>query len=222
MAKKYANLETLEYFLSKIKNLISGKQNKITYGSAEPTGGEDGDVYLKLSSSDNSVDKVGDLSTLTTDDRSSVVAAINELNDIHSMSICLSANANITVSTTWTYTKLNLATDKAVIGSGKLIKQNGTVKIGAGVKYVRISGNGMLRGIANTSQVVTLMHNNTQLGAGYFSNSSTSAWGTIGISPITIPVQEGDIIALAVGAGATGTLVVAGGTYTYINVEVVG
>lgn len=211
----------LTYFWSKIKTKLDAKQNKITYGSTEPTGGTNGDVYL-MTVNEDTADKVGDLSTLTTDDKSSVVGAINELNDIHSMSICLSGNTNITVSTTWTYTKLNLATDKAVIGSGKLIKQNGTVKIGAGVKYVRISGNGMLRGIANTSQVVVLMHNNTQIGAGYFSDSSTSTWGTIGISPITIPVQEGDIIALAVGAGATGTLVIAGGTYTYINVEVVG
>ena len=222
MAKKYANLETLEYFLSKIKNLISGKQNKITYGSAEPAGGEDGDVYLKLSSSDNSVDKVGDLSTLTTDDKSSAVAAINELNDVHYMAIGLSANVNVTISTGWTYPKLALDAVKRSVGSGKLIHKNNTIFIGPGVKYVRVSASLMCRGIQNTALVLNLKHNSTYIGAGYFYPPTTSNWGTITTVPMIVGVKEGDIFQLDAGAGAAGTLVVAGGNYTLLNIEVVG
>lgn len=69
----------LTYLWSKIKGKIDAKQNKITYGSTEPTGGTDGDVYL-MTTSEDTADKVGDLSTLTTDDKSSIVGALNEIN----------------------------------------------------------------------------------------------------------------------------------------------
>lgn len=80
MSKNYLDKTGLVRLWEKITSSIATKQNKITYGSAEPTGGEDGDIYLMIEPND-AVDKVGDLSTLTTDDKSSVVAAINELNN---------------------------------------------------------------------------------------------------------------------------------------------
>ena len=30
-----------------VKNLIANKQDKITHGTAEPSGGNDGDIYLQ-------------------------------------------------------------------------------------------------------------------------------------------------------------------------------
>ena len=77
---KFLDKTGLTYLWEKISNGINAKQNKITYGTDEPTGGVSGDVYL-MPISDDSVDKVGDLSTLTTEDQSSVVAAINEVNN---------------------------------------------------------------------------------------------------------------------------------------------
>lgn len=69
----------LTHFWSKIKTLINNKQNKITYGTSEPSGGVDGDVYL-MPVDEVTADKVGDLSTLTTEEQSSVVGALNEIN----------------------------------------------------------------------------------------------------------------------------------------------
>ena len=80
MAKSYLDNIGLTHLWSKIKSKIDAKQNKITYGSAEPTGGTDGDVYL-MTVNEDTADKVGDLSTLTTDNKTNVVSAINELNN---------------------------------------------------------------------------------------------------------------------------------------------
>lgn len=91
MSKNYLDKTGLARLWEKITSSIATKQNKITYGSAEPTGGEDGDIYLMTEPND-AVDKVGDLSTLTTDDQSSVVAAINELNNRVVFETTLTAN----------------------------------------------------------------------------------------------------------------------------------
>lgn len=211
----------LTYFWSKIKTKLDAKQNKITYGSTEPTGGTNGDVYL-MTVNEDTADKVGDLSTLTTDDKSSVVGAINELNDIHYMAIGLSANVNVTISSGWTYPKLAMDTVKRSVGNGKLIHQNNTIVIGPGVKYVRVSASLMCRGIQNTALVLNLKHNSTYIGAGYFYPANTSAWGVVTTVPMIIGVKEGDTFQLDAGAGAAGTLVVAGGNYTLLNIEVVG
>lgn len=80
MAKNYLDKTGLARLWEKITSIIATKQNKITYGADEPTGGEDSDLYL-MTEPNEAVDKVGDLSTLTTDDKSSAVAAINELNN---------------------------------------------------------------------------------------------------------------------------------------------
>lgn len=78
MAKNYLDKTGLEHFWAEIKSKINAKQNKITYGSTEPTGGSDGDVYL-MAVNEDTADKVGDLSTLLTNDKTNVASAINEI-----------------------------------------------------------------------------------------------------------------------------------------------
>lgn len=211
----------LTYFWSKIKTKLDAKQNKITYGSTEPTGGTNGDVYL-MTVNEDTADKVGDLSTLVTEDKSSVVGAINEINEKTSaniMTIGLSANKTFTISTAWTYTKLVCDTLQLKLGN-KLTFENGAIKIGEGVKCVKISANAMTNGITNY-QIVNIALNGTYKSTGYYRATNAGYFGTIGLTPVVIEVTKGDEISLTYGAGATGSLVIAGGTTTYLTVEVI-
>lgn len=166
--------------------------------------------------------KIGNLSNLKTTNKENLVGAVNELADIHYMAIGLSANTNVTISTAWSYPKLALDTVKRYVGTGKLIHSNNTIVIGKGVKYVRVSATLMTRGIANTALVLNLKHNSTYIGAGYFYPATVNNWGTITTVPMIVGVKEGDTFQLDAGAGATGTMIVAGGNYTLLSIEVVG
>lgn len=135
------------------------------------------------------------------------------------MTIGLAANKTFTVSTAWAYTKLVCDTLQLKLGN-KLTFENGAIKIGEGVKYVKISANAMTNGVANY-QIVNIALNGTYVSTGYYRATNASYYGTIGLTPVVIEVAEGDEISLTYGTGATGSLVIAGGTCTYLTVEVI-
>lgn len=170
----------------------------------------------------NILEVIGTLANLTTDDKISLVNAINEINEktsVNIMTIGLEANKTFTISTAWAYTKLVCDALQLKLGN-KLTFENGAIKIGEGVKYVKISANAMTNGIANY-QIVNIALNGTYKATGYYRATNASYYGTIGLSPVVIEVAEGDEISLTYGAGATGSLVIAGGTTTYLTVEVI-
>ena len=137
----------------------------------------------------------------------------------NAMTIYLSATSNYTISTAWSYTKLPLNSLKTSIGS-KLTFTSNSIKIGAGVSYVKVSANAMMKGIAN-DDLIQLCQNSTIVSQGYYRCTNTSYHGVISLSPVLIKVNEGDLIHLKYGSGGTGTLTITGGTYTYLTVEVV-
>ena len=170
----------------------------------------------------NILEAIGILANLTTDGKTSLVNAINEINEKTSaniMTIGLTDNKTFTISKAWAYTKLVCDTLQLKLGN-KLTFENGAIKIGEGVKYVKISANAMTNGIANY-QIVNIALNGTYKATGYYRSTNASYYGTIGLSPVVIEVAAGDEISLTYGAGATGSLVIAGGTTTYLTVEVI-
>lgn len=135
------------------------------------------------------------------------------------MTIGLAANKNLTISTAWAYTQLVCDTAITKLGN-KLSFTGGAIKVGAGVKRVRVSANAMTSGIANY-QIVNIALNGTYLSTGYYRATNASYYGSIGLTPIILEVKEGDTISITYGTGATGTLTVAGGTCTYLTAEVI-
>lgn len=135
------------------------------------------------------------------------------------ITIGLAANKTFTISTSWAYTKLECDTLQMKLGN-KLTFENGAVKVGKDVKYVKISANAMVNGVANY-QIVNIALNGTYKSTGYYRATNASYYGTITLSPVVIEVVEGDEISLTYGTGATGSLVIAGGTCTYLTVEAI-
>lgn len=135
------------------------------------------------------------------------------------LTIGLAANKSLTVSTTWAYSQLVCDTAMTKLGN-KLSFSNGAIKVGSGVKRVRVSANAMTSGIANY-QIVNIALNGTYLSTGYYRATNASYYGSIGLTPIILEVKEGDTISITYGTGATGTLTVAGGSCTYLTAEVI-
>ncbi|MBQ6546461.1 MAG: hypothetical protein IJL74_00490 [Bacilli bacterium] len=148
----------------------------------------------------------------------------NHLNTIDSsletnaMTICLSANKSIGVSSTWTYYYMQFDTVDLRLGD-KLSFEGYSVKIGAGVHHVRVSANIMFEGI-NGYCVAGVRKGSNWISEGYY-RQNTTAYGIVSLSPKIISVNQGDLINMGFGASATGTMVVAGGPYTYLHVEVI-
>lgn len=165
---------------------------------------------------------IGNLTDLETDDKGSVVKAINSVNErttTNIMTIGLTANKNLPISTAWSYLQLLCDSVKTTIGD-KLTFENNAIKIGAGVKYVRVSANAMLNGVTG-DKVIMITKNSTIISQGYSRLATANHYGVISLTPITIPVTEGDLIMLKYGSSVTGTLVIAGGVYTYLTVEAI-
>lgn len=139
---------------------------------------------------------------------------------INAMAIGLSGNIAHKVTTAWQETKIVCDQLRNEIGDGKLTFENNAIKIGAGVRYVRVSANAMIQGIAN-HQVFGIMKNDTYLATGYYRATNASYYGTISLSTVIVEVSEGDELFLMAGAGTTGTLTIAGGNFTHLSVEVV-
>jgi hypothetical protein len=139
---------------------------------------------------------------------------------IDTMTIALSGNTDHKVSTAWTYNKILCDTVKTDIGN-KLKFENNSIKIGSGVKYVRVNANIMTSGIAN-HQIAGITHNGESVSRGYYRATNASYYGVIALTPIILEVAEDDTIALEYGAATTGTMTISGGNYTYLTVEAIG
>lgn len=165
---------------------------------------------------------IGNLTDLETDDKGSVVKAINSVNErttTNIMTIGLTANKSLPISTAWSYLQLLCDSVKTTIGD-KLTFENNAIKIGAGVKYVRVSANAMLNGVTG-DKVIMITKNSTIISQGYSRLATANHYGVISLTSIIIPVTEGDLIMLKYGSSVTGTLVIAGGVYTYLTVEAI-
>lgn len=165
--------------------------------------------------------KIGTLANLTTTDKTDLVSAINEVSEKNIITVGLSANTNVSIGTAWTYYTLNMNTLIASIGS-KLTFNSSThrITIGSGVSYVKVSACGIVRGITNDIEL-NIRKNGTIIGTGASRWTNTNYYMNLAITDILVPVSSGDYIDMAIRAGATGTVVVAGGQYCKLTVEVV-
>lgn len=143
-----------------------------------------------------------------------------EVYDKNVMTVGLSGNTNVSIGATWTYYTVNLNTLNASIGS-KLTFNSSThrITIGSGVSYVKVSVCGLLRGVTSDIEI-NIRKNGETIGSAQ-NRWANSYFSTLSITDILVPVSSGDYIDLAVRAGATGTIVVGGGNYTKLTIEVV-
>lgn len=167
----------------------------------------------------NVLETIGMLANLTTDDKISLVNAINEINEKKSaniMTISLSANTNYTISSTWSTAKIELDKETSV-GDGLSFEDN-AIKIGAGINVIKVNASALARGIANL-QTISVVHNGAIIKQAYYTGATTSAYGNLSITPFLVDVSEGDVISLYAGVGETaGTLQILKGTFLTVEV----
>ncbi len=160
----------------------------------------------------------GDLTTLTTTDKTDLVSAVNEVNAKDVISVGLTSNTNVSSNATWTHYTVPIDEVKTTIGN-KLTFNSSThrVIVGDGVSYVKVSVYTLLRGITsgiefnvrkNGSGVVSL--NVQPRTTSIFENSAAY---------LIVPASSGDYFDFTIRTGATGTITIAGGSSTAITFE---
>lgn len=217
-----ATINNLDIRITENTTNIGNKQNKITYGTEEPTGGVSGDVYL-MPISDDSVDKVGDLSTLTTTDKSCAVAAINEVKNKHIITARLTSNYAITTANT--YETLPLV-EWLKIGDKLSINSNGEVVIGAGVNRIKVNAQTrMSTGTVGNKYLTVQNSQGQQLLQAINYKANASGYNLLSMSDAIFEVTEGETLRLRAYGASGDTFAGASQTYgmliTYMTVEVV-
>lgn len=111
-------------------------------------------------------------------------------------------------------------TIKKCIGNGFSLVNGNAIKVGTGIKYVKVSANLRCKSsIANTRVGIQPTHNDTYISSNAFNciTANTSYGGSLG--PILLEVVEGDLICLNayIQSGVT-----VDNSYTNITVEAVG
>ena len=176
-----------------------------------------GDLFVADENGLNKVNilkKIGILTNLTTNEKTSLVNAINEINNKATndvMTIDLSANTDYALSTTWSTTKIGFNQVTSI--GNRLTFANNLISIGSNVKKIKVSMNALTRGIKGI-QTLSIMKNGASIKQAYYTGANTGDWESSSITPFLVNVEEGDTIGLNVGVGGvTGTIQVAGGTF---------
>lgn len=146
---------------------------------------------------------------------------LTDLLNPHSITIGLIANTTVSITRANTLVDILLDEMKRKIGTN-LTFANNKIVVGAGVSYVRIGGNVMIKGAAGDI-IVQLLHNDTVIMQSYYRATNASYWGTISFSPQVLSATAGDTFSLKTTTSvASSTLTIGGKTFSHLTAEVVG
>lgn len=139
------------------------------------------------------------------------------------MAIKLSANVDVQCNSQLWSPNINVpfnAIQKS-IGNGLTFVNNG-IKIGTGIKQVRVSGCTMQHNLNNTpTSIVGIFHNSNVLSSGYLTGKD-KGFTTLCFPPVIIDVNQNDVITMKYGSDtANSTFRFAAGVYTQLVVEAI-
>ena len=139
------------------------------------------------------------------------------------MAIKLSANVDVQCNSQLWSPNINVpfnAIQKS-IGNGLTFVNNG-IKIGTGIKQVRVSGCTMQHNLNNTpTSIVGIFHNSNILSSGYLTGKD-KGFTTLCFPPVIIDVNQNDVITMKYGSDtANSTFRFAAGVYTQLVVEAI-
>lgn len=178
--------------------------------------------------------EIGDLSDLTTNFKSNIVTAINEINDRQMITACISSEQEMSTSSSYQQISLDEIVgqvgDKFELAETTGLSENTTgIKIPSGVSKVKVSCNIQFANNNETSSMhfIGYIYNAKASGSGGVlisrSITPTIAKGTYTTStttPIIINVSENDVIYLRTYKNiSSGVATIGAGTRTYLTVE---
>lgn len=139
------------------------------------------------------------------------------------MAIKLSANVDVQCNSQLWNPNINVPfnTIQKSIGNGLTFVNNG-IKIGTGIKQVRVSGCTMQHNLNNTpTSIVGIFHNSNILSSGYLTGKD-KGFTTLCFPPVIIDVNQNDVITMKYGSDtANSTFRFAAGVYTQLVVEAI-
>jgi len=161
--------------------------------------------------------EVGDITNLTTTDKTSVVNAINEVNRKDIITVYVTSNHTASSATDYIPNSLTINTQ---LGN-KLSVSGGNVVIGSGVSKILVSGTAAysLSGSGAKIRNFSIRKNDTNQKT-VSENFNHTGWANISISRLLIDVEEGDTIKIQ-SYMQNGDILYGGQAYTYITLEVV-
>lgn len=139
------------------------------------------------------------------------------------MAIKLSANVDVQCNSQIWNPNINVPfnTIQKSIGNGLTFVNNG-IKIGTGIKQVRVSGCTMQHNLNNTNtSIVGIFHNSNILSSGYLTGKD-KGFTTLCFPPLIIDVNQNDVITMKYGSDtANSTFRFAAGVHTQLVVEAI-
>lgn len=146
----------------------------------------------------------------------------NQVNDKNAITIGLNADTTTTSTAAYQNIDISLTKEMAKVGT-KLSLSSGKVLIGEGVSHVLVSGKIQTQGDSSTYGLSIRKNTNSGVSDAYETTPGT-AWNQIAVSPILIPVIQGDTIKMTIyhnSSGTTKNIKAYNGYGTYLTVEVI-
>ena len=168
----------------------------------------------------NSVN-IGELTDLTTTNKNSVVGAINETNTKNCLTI--KRTENTLDVTEWQNYDVSFPIISSQKGNKLSVNENGQVVIGAGINYIKVNLNfEFVCSVTTTSYIqFKILKNSEVMVVNRIYNLTANIRENSNITPVLIPVTQGDIIKMQITPAISGTLTLGGGNFANITVEAI-
>lgn len=168
----------------------------------------------------NSVN-IGDLNDLSTETKESLVEAINETNTKNCLTI--KRTENTLDVTAWQGYDVSFPIISSQKGNKLSVNENGQVVIGAGINYIKVNLNfEFVCSVTTTSYIqFKILKNSEVMAVNRIYNLTADIREISNITPVLIPVTQGDIIKMQITSAIDGTLTLGGGNFAYITVEAI-
>lgn len=164
---------------------------------------------------------IGELTDLNTETKENLVEAINETNTKNCLTI--KRTENTLDVTAWQGYDVSFPIISSQKGNKLSVNENGQVVIGAGINYIKVNLNfEFVCSVTTTSYIqFKILKNSEVMAVNRIYNLTADIRENSNITPVLIPVTQGDIIKMQITSAIAGTLTLGGGNFTYITVEAI-
>lgn len=168
----------------------------------------------------NSVN-IGGLTDLNTETKENLVEAINETNTKNCLTI--KRTEDTLDVTAWQSYDVSFPIISSQKGNKLSVNENGQVVIGAGINYIKANLNfEFVCSVTTTSYIqFKILKNSDIMAVNRIYNLTADIREISNITPVLIPVTQGDIIKMQITSAIDGTLTLGGGNFAYITVEAI-
>lgn len=168
----------------------------------------------------NSVN-IGELTDLNTETKENLVEAINETNTKNCLTI--KRTEDTLDVTAWQSYDVSFPIISSQKGNKLSVNENGQVVIGAGINYIKANLNFEFVCSTTTTSYIQfkILKNSEVMAVNRIYNLTADIREISNITPVLIPVTQGDIIKMQITSAIDGTLTLGGGNFAYITVEAI-